>query len=117
VKAKLKVWVVFDRRVKFGDGRAELLALIDRLGSIQRAVARMNMSYRSAWGYLRDLERSAGFKFLERRPGAAPGGGTRLTARGRAFLARYRRFRAALDPLVQRRFDRIFVRGRRSRRG
>lgn len=109
VKAKLKVWIVFDQRVKFGDGRAQLLELIDTLGSIQKAVARLHMSYRSAWGYLRDLEKSAGFKFLERRPGAAPGGGTRLTKRGRAFLTRYRRFRRSLDPAVQRRFRRTFA--------
>ena len=29
MQAKLKVWVVFGGRVKFGDGRAELLELID----------------------------------------------------------------------------------------
>lgn len=110
MKPKLKVWIVFDRRVKFGDGRAELLELIDASGSIQKAVARLRMSYRSAWGYLRELERSAGFKFLERRPGAAPRGGARLTKRGRAFLARYWRFRRALDPLVERRFMRAFSR-------
>ncbi len=110
MKAKLKVWIVFDRHVKFGDGRAQLLELIDDLGSIQKAVRRLHMSYRSAWGYLRDLERSAGFKFLERRPGAGPGSGTRLTARGRRFLDRYWRFRRALDPLVERRFARAFDR-------
>lgn len=113
MRPKLKVWVVFGDRVKFGDGRAELLELIDRLGSIQKAVGRLHMSYRSAWGYLRELEKSAGFKFVERRPGAAPGGGTRLTERGRRFVARYRRFRRTLDPLVERRFDRTFARRRR----
>ena len=110
MKPKLKVWIVFDDRVKFGDGRAELLELIDALGSIQKAVRRLDMSYRNAWGYLRELEKAAGFKFLERRPGAAPRGGTRLTKRGRAFLARYWRFRRALDPMVARRFRRTFTR-------
>ena len=30
------------------------------------------MSYRNAWGYLRDLEEAAGFKFVERVPGVGP---------------------------------------------
>ncbi|MBI1735244.1 MAG: LysR family transcriptional regulator [Candidatus Rokubacteria bacterium] len=96
--------MVFDDGVKFGDGRASLLELIDELGSLQQAVARVGMSYRSAWGYLRELERAAGFALLERHAGRGPTAGTRLTPRGREFLARYRRFRAGLDAAVRRRF-------------
>jgi molybdate transport system regulatory protein len=107
MRPKLKIWVVFDGGVKFGDGRADLLELIDRLGSLQRAVAEVGMSYRSAWGYLRELERAAGFAMLERHAGRGPAGGTRLTPRGRDFLARYRRFRHGLDESVRRRFARI----------
>ena len=59
MRPKFKVWVVFGKRTKFGDGRAQLLALIDELGSIQKAVARVGMSYRTAWGYLRELEQAA----------------------------------------------------------
>lgn len=111
MRARLKVWVVVGERIKFGDGRAELLALIDRLGSLQKAVARFGMSYRAAWGYFRELERAAGFKLLERRPGRGPEAGTRLTAEGRRFLARYRRFRRGLDELVERHFRRSFRSG------
>ncbi len=105
---KLKVWVVFEERVKFGDGRARLLELIDELGSIQKAVAQLGMSYRNAWGYLRELERAAGFKVLERGPGGGPGSGTRLTKRGRQFLDRYRRFRQAVERDIVRQFQRSF---------
>jgi molybdate transport system regulatory protein len=101
------VWVVFDDRVKFGDGRAELLQRIETLGSLRRAVTGMGMSYRAAWGYLRELERAAGFTFVERHPGRVP---TRLTPEGRRFLARYRRFRRGLDDAVARRFARAFRR-------
>jgi molybdate transport system regulatory protein len=108
VQHKLKVWVVFEERVKFGDGRARLLELIDELGSIQKAVAQLGMSYRNAWGYLRELERAAGFKVLERGPGGGPGSGTRLTKRGRQFLDRYRRFRQAVERDIVRQFQRSF---------
>ena len=117
MRPKLKVWIVFDAGVKFGDGRADLLELIDRLGSLQKAVAEVGMSYRSAWGYLRELERAAGFKFVERAPGAGPRSGMRLTPAGRQFVERYRRFRAGLDTAMRREFERTFrARGRPRRR-
>ncbi len=108
MRPKFKVWIVFEDEVKFGDGRADLLDLIDELGSIKQAVARFGMSYRNAWGYLRDLEKAAGFPLLQRGPGGSPGSGTRLTRQGRLFLDRYRRFRAAVDADVTRRFRRTF---------
>jgi molybdate transport system regulatory protein len=108
VKAKLKVWVVFGDSVKLGDGRAQLLELIDELGSLRKAVAHLEMSYRNAWGYLRDLEQAAGFKLLERHAGGGPGGGMRLTPKGKEFVARYRRFRRAVDAAVERQFARTF---------
>ena len=108
---KLKVWVAFATGAKLGHGRAELLGLIDRLGSIQRAVNEMGMSYRNAWGYLRELERAAGFKLLERPAGRGPGAGTRLTAGGRQFLERYQRFEAEIAKEADRRFRRIFSGG------
>ena len=107
MKLKMKVWIVFGDRVKFGDGRAELLELIDELGSIKQAVTRFGMSYRNAWGYIRELEKAAGFKFLERLPGG-PAGGSRLTKKGKEFLARYSRFKRSLDGAVDRRFKRVF---------
>ena len=107
---KLKTWVVFDGRVKFGDGRAQLLELINELGSIKKAVAQTGMSYRAAWGYLRELEAAAKFKFLERRPGGGPRSGARLTQDAKAFLCRYWQFRHALDRIAEAEFTRSFSR-------
>lgn len=110
MKVKLKVWVVFGDRVKLGDGRARLLELIDELGSIQQAVARLGMSYRNAWGYLRELEEAAKFKFLERGRGGGPASGTRLTRRGKLFLEQYRRFRRSVEKDLDRQFTKAFRR-------
>jgi len=110
MKPKCRIWVTFGERVKLGDGRAHLLELIDELGSLSKAVARIGMSYRNAWGYLRDLEKAAGFKLLERRPGGGPGTGMRLTKRGKEFLVRYWRFRQQVEAVVDRRFTRVFSR-------
>jgi len=108
MKPKLRVWVTFGDELKFGDGRARLLALIDQHGSLRRAAEEFQMSYRHAWGYLRELEQAAGFKFVERAPSGAPRSGMRLTAAGRQFVDRYRSFRAGLDVAMQREFERTF---------
>jgi molybdate transport system regulatory protein len=108
MRPKLRVWVTFGEDLKFGDGRARLLQLIDERGSLKQAAAQLEMSYRNAWGYLRELERAAGFKFVERRPGGGPGSGMRLTRAGRQFLARYAKFRAGLDGAMRRHFARSF---------
>ena len=107
-RPRIKLWVVFGDRVKFGEGRAELLEAIERLGSFKKAVERMGMSYRAAWGYFRELERAAGVSLLERHPGGGPAGGTRLTPAGRRFVRQYRRFSGGLEALVERHFQRSF---------
>ena len=84
---KLRVWVVFGSRLKFGDGRARLLELIDERGSLRQAAAEFDMSYRNAWGYLRELEQAAGFELVARSPKGTLRSGMRLTPRGREFLA------------------------------
>jgi molybdate transport system regulatory protein len=111
MKPKLRVWVVFGEQLKFGDGRARLLDLIDQRGSLRQAAAELDMSYRNAWGYLRELERAAGFRFVERTGPGAARSGMRLTGAGRLFLACYRRFQRALEQAAARQFERAF-RGR-----
>jgi molybdate transport system regulatory protein len=108
LRPRVKVWVVLPTGTKLGDGRARLFELIDELGSIRKAVTQLGMSYRAAWGYICELEAAAGFRFLSRRPGGGRKGGARLTPEGRAFLARYRRFRLRLDAIAQDRFTRAF---------
>lgn len=108
VKAKLRVWVVFGKRLKFGDGRARLLELIGEHGSLRKAAGELGMSYRNAWGYLRELEKAAGFKLVERAPEGSSRSGMRLTASGRDFLACYRKFQRSLDEAASRQFDRTF---------
>ena len=99
---------MFGKGPKLGRGRAQLLRLIDERGSLRRAAAEFGISYRNAWGYLQELERAAGFKFVERMPGGGPRSGMRLTAAGREFLACYAKFRMSLEASALRHFARAF---------
>jgi tungstate transport system substrate-binding protein len=111
---RAKLWLTLGPRTLFGEGKAELLERVESLGSLRRAAARMGMSYRYAWGLLRELERAAGFAFLE-RGGAGSGGRLRLSAPGRSFVAAYRAFSAPLEAQVRRAFRRVFGTGGRRR--
>ncbi len=116
MEPKFKVWVTFGNDTKFGDGRAQLLQAIDDLGSINKAVAKFGMSYRTAWGYIQELEEAAGYQLLHRAPGGGVEGGTRLTPDGRAFLKRYRQFRRGLDGVIARKFAVAFRKPNRERK-
>ena len=82
MRLKLKIWVVFGEQVKFGDGRAELPALIDELGSIHKAVARFGMCRREAGGDLRDPEVPP----ASNSSSAGPRSETWLLKQGKEFL-------------------------------
>ncbi len=104
---KAKFWLTLGARTLFGDGKAELLDAVDRLGSLRSAATSMGMSYRHAWGLLRELDQASGFAFLE-HSGSGSRTNLRLTRNGRRFVDAYRRFRAPLTDLVERRFHRVF---------
>jgi molybdate transport repressor ModE-like protein len=106
---KAKFWLTLGPRTLFGDGKADLLEAVERLGSLRRAAASMDMSYRYAWGLLRELDAAAGFAFLE-HSGTGARTNLRLTREGRRFIEDYRLFRAPLDSLVDRAFRRTFHR-------
>ena len=115
MRPKVRVWITFGDDTKFGDGRARLLELIDARGSLSKAAGELEMSYRNAWGYLQDLERAAGFKFVERAPGGGPRSGMQLTATAKRFLVRYRSFRNGIERATSREFTTSFQRPPRSR--
>lgn len=100
MEPKVKAWITFPGGTKLGAGRARLLRLIDEEGSLNRAVKRMGMSYRAAWGYVQELEAAAGFAFVE-----TTSGGSRLTDRGREVLNSFDRYRRRVVAATREAFD------------
>jgi molybdate transport system regulatory protein len=114
MKPRVKAWVVFPGGTKFGEGRARLLRLVAEEGSLRGAVKRMGMSYRAAWGYLKELERAAGHAFLE-PAGRGRAKGAALTPEARRFLAAFAAFHRRLQGSSAATFRAAFARraGRR----
>jgi 8-oxo-dGTP diphosphatase len=91
-----------DGRPLVGKGRAQLLRLVGSTGSITAAARSMGMSYRNAWGVLREVSGTAGGPVVVSERGGSRGGRTRLTALGRGLLEEYARAEEALEEEVRR---------------
>jgi molybdate transport system regulatory protein len=108
VEPRLKLWVEKDGLIVFSDYRAQLLDHIARTGSISGGAERMGLSYRRAWGKIKEIERNLGTRLVQSEAGGPDGGRTELTPEGEEILARYRAFRAAAEADVSRGFTQAF---------
>jgi molybdate transport system regulatory protein len=109
MQPRLKLWVEKDGLLVFSDYRAELLDHIAKTGSISGGAERMGLSYRRAWGKIKEIEHNLGVRLVRSEVGGLGGGQTKLTPQGEELLARYRAFRAAAQAHVSRDFDEAFV--------
>jgi 8-oxo-dGTP diphosphatase len=91
-----------DGRPILGEGRAELLELVDELGSLSEAARQMGMSYRYAWGVVRKMTDAAGEPVVESTRGGSEGGRTVLTPAGRELMDAFRRVEDALQEEARR---------------
>ena len=105
-----KLWVEKDGKLVLSDYRVRLLTLIDETGSLAEAAERMQLSYRRAWGKVREIEQNLGLKLVESAAGGAGGGGSRLTDDGKRLVGMYQRFQKAAGDDLSREFARIFER-------
>jgi molybdate transport system regulatory protein len=106
-----KFWIEDDGKLVLSDYRVRLLRLIDETGSLSKAAVAMQLSYRRAWGKLKEIEQNLGMKLVDRAIGGAGGGGSRLTPEGRRLIDRYEHFRAAAEHDLARKFSNTFGRG------
>jgi molybdate transport repressor ModE-like protein len=108
MEIKYKMWLEKDGEVVAGNGKVDLLKMIDELGSIQKAAENYGMSYRHAWGIVQKMERRSGIKLLETQVGGKEGGGARVTLPGKRLLKQYDAFRKSLDQAVASKFKGAF---------
>jgi len=92
--ARPELRISFRKAIAMGPGKADLLALIGRTGSISAAAREMGMSYRRAWMLVDTMNRSFRAPLIETLTGGRKGGGARVTTLGREVLRRYRAMEA-----------------------
>ena len=108
VEPKVKLWIEKAGLLVLSDYRAQLLQHVADTGSLAQAAERMGLSYRRAWGKIKEAERNLGLRLVQSEAGGVGGGRTRLTPTGERLLAQYRRFQTAVEVDVGREFADAF---------
>ncbi len=89
MKVKTKVWLEDEGELVFGSGKAMILKSIDETGSINKAAKKLDMSYRHAWSYIKEIEKRLDTQLVIRTKGGQGGGGATLTAFARTLIDKY----------------------------
>ena len=90
-----------------GDGKWQILKLIDEKGSMKAACDELGYTYRRTWGNLKKIEQFFGFPLLEKQRGGSDGGRTLLTPEGKKLIAAFDHFHSSIDAVIQEGFDRF----------
>lgn len=107
----MKIFLADERGEPFmGIGLVRLLGEADRLGSLRKAAAAMDLSYVKALNIVNRLEQGLGERVISRTRGGAGGGGSRLTSFGRGFVRDYDRFQRGVKRTAENRFLRFRAR-------
>ena len=108
MQPKSNLWIEKDGEVVLSRWRVNLLRAIDETGSISAAAEKMQVSYHRAWEKLHEMETRLGVALVETQTGGSHGGGARLTAAARDYIARFDRFSQGIDEIVARHFAESF---------
>ncbi|GIW16570.1 MAG: LysR family transcriptional regulator [Dehalococcoidia bacterium] len=101
---RCKLWLEAGDRLVMSDYRLRLLTLVGETGSLAAAASAMGLSYRRAWGKIRELEANLGFQLVRSEVGGAGGGHSALTDEGRRLVEAYDRFRRRVEAAVEQAF-------------
>lgn len=110
VRVRSKIWLETGGLPLLGSGRAELLRLVEKKGSINAAARLLGMDYRRAWGLIDTMEKRLRVKLVIRHRGG-PARGTSLTGEGRTLLALYDKLERRSQDAADRQFHNIFRKG------
>lgn len=92
-----RLWLRKDDRFIISEGRARLLKLIKKYGSLARAADEMAMSYRHAWGVIKKIEETTGERIVVSERGGQEGGASNLTPEGLRLLEQYESQKRVFD--------------------
>ena len=85
-----------DKRIS-GNHLFNLLDYIRVHGSISHAASVLGVSYRYAWGLIREAEKALGLQLVVKQVGGVSGGGASLTSEGNNLLEQYRSLKTEVD--------------------
>jgi molybdate transport system regulatory protein len=105
LKLKSSQWIVNeDNNIIIGEGRAEILANIEKTGSINQTAKMMKMSYKAVWSKIKATEKNMNTCIVQ----ADRKEGSRLSPQGKNLLEKYKQLKAKCVSADDQIFTRIF---------
>ena len=104
LQVRSKIWLEVDGEPVFGQGREELLHLIQTGSSINAAAKVMGIPYRKAWTYIDAMEKRLGFPLVNRQRGGTGGGESTLTPHAVKMLEKFNLLQQGFNDMVNSKF-------------
>jgi molybdate transport system regulatory protein len=102
IKPGFKVWFESNGSHLFGQGTIELLKKILEKGNLVEAAKIMKISYRHAWGLIKEAEKRIGEPLVEtHKGGGSGGGGTKLNKKSLSLIRQYSRIDNVLKEIIE----------------
>jgi molybdate transport system regulatory protein len=98
---RVKLWLEQDGKLVMSDYRVRLLAIVAETNSLAKAASEMKLSYRRAWGKVKEMEENLGYPLVHSEVGGAGGGHTTLTPEGERLVRAYERFHNRVAQAVE----------------
>jgi len=92
MNVRYRFWFETSKGYVFGPGSYQLLKEIQKTGSLRKAAESLDMSYRHAWGLIKEIEEHTGYSVIESSRGGKGGGESHLTQKGEELLRMYEKY-------------------------
>jgi len=110
VRLHYKIWMSDEKETGImGDGKWQMLKLIEEKGSMKAACDELGYTYRRTWGNLKKIEKFFGFPLLEKQRGGSDGGHTTLTEEGKNLVKAFDNFHKTVDTQIQSGFENFIL--------
>jgi len=84
-----------------GKGKIELLKQIDKTGSMMAAANKLKISYRKAWGDIKNAELLLGVQLIKRKRGGTAGGNSSLTKDAAKIIKAWNKLHTKVDNAIE----------------
>ena len=102
LRPQLKLWLSSEKSdSSFGDGKWLLLETIEKTESLKSTCEKLGISYRKAWGNLKNAEECLDFTLVNKSRGGKTHGHSNLTAQGRAWMEAYSKFHSEVQDAAE----------------
>ena len=101
-KVDYKIWLDTDQgNGILGEGKVQLLKEIGVSNSLVAAANKLNISYRKAWGDIRNAEKLLGVQLIDRKRGGECGGTSTLTEDANRIIEAWEKLHAKFDTAIE----------------